>query len=239
MVHEAGLAGLDVATLPVRLGATPAACAGIVEHSADARNVGGRLVARDGFAALCERVVTLTAAFHEANPLEPGIPVQQVRSRAEAGSELVDAALRDVVAEGRVSVTSGLVAVVGWAPTPSPEQGALLQTLVSQLEAAGAEPPTMEEIATRLSTDPAPLVRYLERSGQIVQVEPNRYYAAGQLQLLVGRLRTVMAGGLERSPADLRDALGLSRKFLIPFLEYCDRVGHTRRMTEGRVWGGP
>ena len=185
-----------------------------------------------------DRLVGLTAAYHDENPLEPGIPVQQLRSRAEAGSELVDAALREAISEGRLSMSSGLVALGGWTATPTPAQASLLKTLVSQLEAAGAEPPTIEELAGRLSTDPIPLVRYLERSGEVVQVEQNRYYAAGQLQLLVGRLREVMAGGVERSPADLRDALGLSRKFLIPFLEYCDRVGKTRRTGSGRVWGG-
>ena len=238
LVDEAGLAGVDTATLPVRLGGAPAECASIVDRFAEGRVVAGRLMARSGFSALFDRLVGFTAAYHDENPLEPGIPVQQLRSRAEAGSDLVDAALREAISEGRLSMSSGLVALGGWTATPTPAQASLLKTLVSQLEAAGAEPPTIEELAGRLSTDPVPLVRYLERSGQVVQVEQNRYYAAGQLQLLVGRLREVMAGGVERSPADLRDALGLSRKFLIPFLEYCDRVGKTRRAGSGRVWGG-
>lgn len=238
LIDEAGLVGVDVSTLPVRLGEPPAACASMVDRFSEARVVAGRLIARHGFSALQERLVALTAAFHEANALEVGIPVQQLRTKADAAPELVDAALREAVSEGGLSIAGGLVAVAGWAPVPKAEHALLLQTLVSQLEAAGAEPPTIEELATRLSTDPTPLVRYLERSGQVVQVEQNRYYAATQLQLLVGRLRNAMAGGVERSPADLRDLLGLSRKFLIPFLEYCDRVGNTRRTAEGRVWGG-
>jgi selenocysteine-specific elongation factor len=238
LIDEAGLAGVDVATLPVRLGEPPVACSSIVERFTGARIVAGRLIARSGFSALRERLVALTTSFHDTNPLELGIPVQQLRTKAEAGSDLVDAALREAVSEGLLSIAAGLASVPGWIPAPTAEHVSLLQTLVSQLEAAGAEPPTIEELAARLSTDPTPLVRYLERSGQVVQVEQNRYYEAGQLQLLVGRLREVMAGGVERSPADLRDALGLSRKFLIPFLEYCDRVGKTRRAGSGRVWGG-
>jgi hypothetical protein len=37
------------------------------------------------------------------------------------------------------------------------------------------------------------------------------------------------------SPAHLREALGISRKFLVPFLEYCDRRRITERRGEGRV----
>jgi len=35
--------------------------------------------------------------------------------------------------------------------------------------------------------------------------------------------------------AQLRDVLGLSRKYLITFLEFCDRKGITERQGEGRV----
>jgi hypothetical protein len=40
------------------------------------------------------------------------------------------------------------------------------------------------------------------------------------------------------SPAELRDVLGVSRKYLIPFLEYCDRRQITERRADGRVLGG-
>ena len=37
------------------------------------------------------------------------------------------------------------------------------------------------------------------------------------------------------TPAQLRDVLGLSRKYLIPFLEFCDRKGITERKGDGRI----
>jgi selenocysteine-specific elongation factor len=47
-----------------------------------------------------------------------------------------------------------------------------------------------------------------------------------------------MTKGREYSPAELREVLGFSRKFLIPFLEYCDRQGLTARTAGGRAWRG-
>ena len=84
--------------------------------------------------------------------------------------------------------------------------------------------------------DVGPLLRFLERQGRIVHVEQDRFYDARELEGLVDRLRASMADHAERSPAELRDALGVSRKFLIPFLEYCDRAGYTIRNASGRVW---
>ena len=64
-------------------------------------------------------------------------------------------------------------------------------------------------------------------------VEGDRWYDAGAVERLVGALRAAPGDGVH-APAELRDLLGLSRKYLIPFLEYCDRVGVTERHPEGR-----
>jgi selenocysteine-specific elongation factor len=82
------------------------------------------------------------------------------------------------------------------------------------------------------------LMRILDREGVVVAVESDRYYEAHALAALMGRLRAGMAPGRAYSPGDLRDVIGLSRKFLIPFLEYCDRLGVTERRSEGRVLHG-
>jgi selenocysteine-specific elongation factor len=44
-----------------------------------------------------------------------------------------------------------------------------------------------------------------------------------------------MTKGRVYTPAELRDVLGVSRKYLIPFLEYCDRQRITERLEGGRV----
>jgi hypothetical protein len=56
--------------------------------------------------------------------------------------------------------------------------------------------------------------------------------------LVIDQLRVIMSGGAELGPSELREKLGLSRKFLIPLLEYCDRIGYTNRGAVGRVWHG-
>jgi selenocysteine-specific elongation factor len=94
------------------------------------------------------------------------------------------------------------------------------------------------ELVPRFGAEAADLLRLLEREGRVVAVEPERYYAVASVDALVERLRANMTPGREYSPAELRDLLGFSRKFLIPFLEYCDRRGLTIRGATGRRWHG-
>ena len=84
------------------------------------------------------------------------------------------------------------------------------------------------------------MLRILEGEHLVTSVEPlgARYYESQCLNQLVQEMQAAMAGGAEYSPAALRDVVKMSRKYLIPFLEYCDRVGITERQGSGRVLAG-
>src|SRR5205814_7104242 len=78
------------------------------------------------------------------------------------------------------------------------------------------------------------LLRFLERQGRIVQVEVDRYYDRNALEQMIAQLKGKLVPGQVYVPAQLRDVLGFSRKYLIPFLEFCDCTGVTERRGDGR-----
>jgi selenocysteine-specific elongation factor len=237
LVIEAGTDGIEVPTLPVRLGETPSGCGELIAGAhATLVVVGMRAVSRSGMDALAADVVGVVTRHHAEHALEPGIPMQMLRSGLRWNAEIVAKALDGLEKTGAVSIANGHVALAGWEPKPTSEQTALIEMLLSILRNAGAEPPTVAELNTALGGDVSTVIRYLERRGDVVQVEADRYYAADQLKLLLERLRLSLPNGAEFSPSEIRNSLELSRKFLIPFLEYCDRVGYTNRSATGRSW---
>jgi selenocysteine-specific elongation factor len=235
MVAEAGGQGVDPATLPVRLGATAAVCHELVAATG-VEQLGGRLVSPAKVADLRQRLMSEVDAFHAASPLEPGISAQLLRSRLVASPDVVDALVQRELDGGTVVGRSGAIARAGWVPTLSASEAALVDRILDALNIAGAEPPSAAELSTTLGPPVEALLRFLERRGDVVQTEEGRYYTAANLARLVDRLRDVMTTNAAATPAELRDSLGLSRKFLIPFLEYCDRAGYTNRRDGGRVW---
>jgi selenocysteine-specific elongation factor len=236
MVAESGGQGIDPESLPVRLGLTAAEWRAAVSSSSAVEKLGRRLVSRERVAELRDRLFAEVHAFHEASPLEPGMPMQLIRTRLSAASEIVDALLqRELTAGTLVSRASG-VARAGWSPTLSSQESTLVDRILSTLATAGVEPPSAAELSATLGTSADTLLRFLERRGDIIQTEEGRYYTVANLQQLVDRLRTVMTTNAAATPAEIRDSLGLSRKFLIPLLEYCDRAGYTNRNAAGRVW---
>ncbi|HEY6826267.1 MAG TPA: selenocysteine-specific translation elongation factor [Gemmatimonadaceae bacterium] len=238
MVSEASTLGIELAELPVRLGLPARAVSEVIANTPSVELLGGRVASRAVLDALRAALASSVRDFHAAEPLEPGMAAQLLRSRLKGHPALVDAALEAEVRAGALVSAGGIVRLAQWQPQLDEAGQRLASALLGALDRAGIEPPTTEELSQELATPVAAVARYLERRGEIVQVEQNRYYTLKHLTLLIDRLRELLANGQEVNPSALREGLGISRKYLIPLLEYCDRVGHTVRGPAGRVWRG-
>ncbi len=118
-------------------------------------------------------------------------------------------------------------------------------------------PPDPAELAAELGTERAlvnDLLRLLVDAGEIVQVTPELYVTANAerrlrstaLEVLDAHSAGSAAGQREDDgedgagaarPTHFREALGVTRRYLIPLLEYLDGIGWTRRTDEGRIAG--
>lgn len=239
LLAEAGAHGVDLQSIPVRLGIRPADADGVVRSLGDeAVRVEDHLVARALLSALETRLDALVDEYHETNPLEPHAPLQLIRSRLGAPPALADLVVRARTRAGALTVDGGGVRRAGWTPRLGGAGELTRHAILQELLDAGHEPPSVAELAARHGAQTEGLLRLLEREGLVTQVEMGRYYATAALDGLVDALRQGMKAGAEYGPAELRELLGFSRKYLIPFLEYCDRRGLTTRQAGGRVWRG-
>lgn len=238
LVREAADSGLGAHTLPVRLGLSPTDCEALVATTPDIVRADGLLFGASVVAAVAERLRLATEHGHSVDPLEPWVSRSALRAAVPVPDVLADQALNRLVAAGVLEQVGGGLRRTGWVPVMSEATRRHRDWLVDRLRTAGAEPPTVQELRSeREGNDPTPLLRILERERLVVQVEADRYYWAETVDGLVARLREAMEPGRVYGPAEMRSVVGTSRKFLIPFLEYCDRQQVTERRQEGRVLG--
>ena len=235
LLREAAGEGIPRSALVARSGLLAHEMDPLLERPEMGVLVSGRWYHRPALVEASKAVLRLVAAQHEREPLGDGLPVASLAAQVRGTTELVDYAVSDLVASGRLERRGAYLAKAGWKPVVSSADETFRQRLLADLRSAGAEPPDVEALADRHGRDPVPMLRLLERDGLIVGVEPGRFYATESVENLVNRLRDGMTEGREYSPAELRDVLGLSRKYLIPFLEFCDRRRITERRATGRV----
>lgn len=234
LTAEAGLSGVEAATLPVRLRRTDWTD---FKSKAVAR-VGDRWYSTIALDDARTKLLSLVRKHHGDRPLEPGVQREDVRSRLGADQALFDHLVKELVEKKKLEASGALLRLPGRAAELSPAQQKIADQLLSELASAGREPPSVGELEQRHGAHTLSVLRHLERQKRVIQVEDTRFYSPEAVRELLGRLEAGMAGKGEVAPTDLKEVLGFSRKYLIPFLEYCDKRGYTQRRGNGRVWKG-
>lgn len=236
IVAEAGMEGIPIDVLPIRLGVTPAEAAELARRE-NVLEVRGRLHDR---AAIDDLEITIEREIrqHAENfPLEPGVKLRSVRALARVSDELIAVALDALVTKGRIEVHQSLAKPAGWRGSLSDKQRDTAKSVMQEIAGRNNEPPAVSELQGRFGKDVPDLLRYLERSGELVRVSEDRYYSPQAVATMVEKLRDTLVPGQVYSPTEIKEVLGMSRKYLIPFLEFCDLSGVTDRRAEGRVIG--
>jgi selenocysteine-specific elongation factor len=230
-----GSRGVTIREIPVRIGCTPNEASELIARSgghAGAHNLFSAKAVEDVMASV-RRIV---AEYEIRSPLNPGVPSRTLREALRAAhEELVDIGISEMEKTGELETFGPLARRKGWVPSPSTSDVKLSEELAHDICAADREPPSVSELVSRYGSSVPALLRHLERQGRIVQVEADRYYDRGALDGMIVRLKRALVPGNSYVPAQLRDILGSSRKYLIPFLEFCDRNGLTERRGDSRV----
>ena len=236
-VEAAGREGLPAGDLPVRVGIAPQRLAEAVESAVRVTLVGARLFARADLSAARDAALRALEEYHTTNPLEPGMPRELAR-RAAKNESLADHVLEELAAEGLVLLEGQAVRMATYRPAPSQQQEAVGEALRRALAEAGVYGRTPAELnGQQPSGDVLPLLSFLVREGAAVRVGKDRYYDKGVLDKLVDQVIGEISRLGSATPAGLRDATGLSRKYLIPLLEWMDAQALTVRAGDARELG--
>src|SRR6266480_3664653 len=235
-VGEAGLAGLRARDLPVRLGIFPGDVSRVITDAGKGVLSSGEwLMARATLAAEVDRLAAVVEEHHHAHPLDPGMSLQALRSAVggPGQQEVVDQVLDLGVRKRAWEIAGSVVRRPGWKPAADAGVSA---ALAQRLGAARWQIPTVAELEREFTGNPVrALLAHLARGGGVESVDQERYAATAALVEFRTALEAALGEGGSATPAQLKDRFGLTRKYLIPLLEWADRRGITRRKGDTRV----
>jgi selenocysteine-specific elongation factor len=243
-VRHVGAAGVRLATLAGRVAFGPAQLKGLL----DALQAAGRVIAveRDwfihpeSFARLSTLVVDTLTAFHHAGPLKPGMSREELRSRAGGADERVFAFLLSALsADGTVKTERDKARLASHEVRLSPDQQRVVDRLEDDFLRAEAAPPSAEEALGRAGLgggdEEHELFQVLVQAGKLVRVKESLFFHARALDTIQTKLVALLRERKEIGPADIKDLLGISRKYAIPLLEFFDQRRVTARVGERRI----
>ena len=197
-------------------------------------------VAREFYELVRNEVLGVLRQHAEAHPLEPGLPREDLRGRCRSrpSIRLFSQVLQDLLEEGRLVVEGDRWRWEGHKVELGEKEQARMEKLEAVFLEAGLEPPLQKEVEERFGLrekQARDLLELLVRQGRLVRVKEGLYFHAGELHALEERLAAFLRERGEIQPLEFKEMTGLSRKYMIPLLEYFDRVKLTMRVGDKRV----
>jgi len=238
-VEEAGLPGVGVSGLGVRLGLLPSDVPRTIESAGKGiLTVGETLVSRRAIAQEIDRLAAVVAAHHEEHPLDPGLSLGAMRAAVNAPAPVIDLLVEHGMKKQAWELTEGGAAVrkPGWQAALKARAGEASGRLAQRLAEARWQLPTVAELQREFSDPTVPaLLAHLAREGSVERVDQERYAVKQALEEFRLAVEETLRELGTATPAQFRDRLGLTRKYLIPLLEWADRRGITSRKGDTRV----
>ena len=184
----------------------------------------------DAFRRLVHQAVTeALAAHHVENPLQAGADLDLIRrevvrtarrAHIRTDASLADAAIDELVATGTVVRDAGTLRLPAHDPAPArtPDTDRLLAAIDP-----GAPPTIHELVATGFAMD---LIDAAARDGLLVRISPDLVLSADVVDRATALVNAAPQG---ITVSAVREALGTTRKYAVPLLEWMDKQGLTRR----------
>lgn len=188
---------------------------------------------------LSERIVQALHKLHQQNPLRSVLDRHQLAAafRYLGDTVLFDAILQHLQGTGRIRITERGVAAVGQGPKLSQNERKLLGELIETFRQAGLQSPSVEECRKKAARNPqsvAQLIALAAADGDLVEIASGYYLHADVDRHLQQMLSQRMAGGAGLTLSEIRELLATTRKYAVPYCEYLDRIGFTRRQDDLR-----
>ncbi|HVN36749.1 MAG TPA: selenocysteine-specific translation elongation factor [Myxococcota bacterium] len=243
-ILRAGLAGIAREELARATGLLPASLerelAALAAKGMIACAPGGLCVAEAALRDLESRLCAALDAFHEAEPLRPGMPTAALRGAlpANAPRELAELALARLAAQVELVQEGEHARRPAHRAALSDAQQRIAATLCAELAAAALEPPSLRDLAAKTGAAPQPLVdllAHLEREGRVVRAPGDLWFDAGAIESLRARIREHFVREPTLDTARYKALIGTSRRSAVPLMELFDLERLTARRGDVRV----
>ena len=200
----------------------------------------GEIILRQQFAMdselwrkLSTRAARLVDAAHKQNPERAGLDLNEMRTALRIHQpEMLEALLADLC-NGDFIRKGSVVARTSHRPTLPVDVQPVEKEVREALSKQPFDPPSRKAI--ELDPQARQVVRFLIESGEVIEIAPDVILLRESFERMKSQVVEFILKNGPATVSDLRQALGSSRRVMVPLLERLDRDGVTRRSGDKRM----
>lgn len=191
----------------------------------------------DAFADWQIRINEALKQLHTSSPLAAGFSRQDIATAMRSANDvaLITAMIDVAIKRKTLAADDQLVALPGAAPQLSKKQRAMRDTIIDSYRTAGFKPPDSDKVVDAPIKEIRKMLELCVAQGKLVHLGSGFYLHSDAESSVRERVTGALAGSDGLTTSEIREALDTSRKYVIPIVEYLDRIGVTKRVGDKRV----
>jgi selenocysteine-specific elongation factor len=183
-------------------------------------------------------------AYHAANPLKAGMPKEELKSKFPQLSDpkIFNLVLNQMIKSNQIVQEENTVRLSDHRVSLGADQADIRKKIINLYQQGGLQPPYFRDVSKLLNVDPQhtkDVMLLLVEEGLIVKTKDDLYFHIDAITGLKNKLVDFLKSNGDITTPQFKEMTGVSRKFVIPLIEYFDaskvtlRVGDSRKLRSG------
>ena len=246
IIERSGIEGIDTSELEMRTGIHQNILKDILKSLSSKRQIvvmdvdEFRVISSSIYQNLQDRILLEMQAYHEKYPLKEGISKEELRSTAGqfARARLFNMAVRELEKKGDIVVERENIRLSGHRVDLKGELEDLRGKIAEIYIDAGLTPPSIKELMEKYAGQKGlaeSVINVMLKEGSLVKINEDLYFHKEVLTRLREDYKNLLVRDGKATPASMKELTGLSRKFIIPLMEYFDIIKLTIRAGDHRI----
>jgi len=192
-----------------------------------------------------QKILDRLAVFHKNNPLKEGMPTQELKSKFQYidDSRFFNILFTKLSKEEHIVLDKNIIKLTSHKVALKVDQHEIKEKIKKIYQQSGLTPPFFRTICQDLDMDrqtSKDVLHMLIDENAIIKTKDDLYFDAGEIKNLEEKLVNLLMANESITTPEFKGIANVSRKFLIPLIEYFDsikvtiRVGDTRQLRKKR-----
>lgn len=246
IIERSGIAGIELLELVIRTGIHQNRLREILKELSSAKKIvildvdESRCIFAPVYEDLQRQILRDVQAHHERHPLREGIVKEELRNFTGqyVSPRLFNKAVKEMERKGTLVIERENLRIPGHRVDLKGDLDDLRNRMENIYIESGLTPPTLKEVMEKFAdrkNQVESVLNVMLKEGTLTKINEDLYFHKEILLKLRENYKNLLLREGKATPASFKELTGLSRKFIIPLMEYFDITKLTIRAGDHRI----